>query len=976
MRPIRLLATSLVVLIAWSCTEEVTQPELSSYTDAEIRGAIASFDGVRVTEIRYHPLDESKEAVEVAGRAGTSLAGWKVVLYNGASNSRAAYSTRNLTGTIPDQCAGAGTVVFTYNNMLQNGSPDGLALVDPSGVVVDFLSWEGSFVAANGPAAGMTSTDIGVSHAATPVSQSLQRVSLTEWIGPADHTLGTCSLEAEEPVGAFISELHYQNVGTDVGEAVEVSAPADVSLEGWSVVQYTSQGGVSGTRTLTGLQAEECDGLRRVVLEYPTDGLRNGPGDGLALVDAQGRVVELLSYGGTFRAAGGPASGRTSTDIGVSQSSTTPIGQTLQRDSANGAWHGPTASTWGCNRQNTDPVFLSEIRADALETQAENEYLEIGGAPGASLTGVSLIVVAGSASNGGVVEEVTPLSGSTVGASGALVVGDLDLSSDFASADLATSLRFDDHDNPTFLLVRDFTGTDGDDLDANDDGVLDVTPWSAVVDCVSLVHYLGRMPIYCSARVGMDGVATPGHVTRGDAGWFADALVQSSGSDTPGALEFDPASAVAGVIAPWGVRPHGQPTRLAASPADVRLPVGFNRALFVRAYDDYNDAVADPSVTFTTTDASVLTTDQSGNVRAEGVGGASLVVALAGDATVQAIARVEVIADVPSDVVVQNHLEVGAPVDATPADERLIVRDEYALSLGERGSANWVAWNLDASHTGTESDCECYTPEPMRADGTYGVVNADYTNTGYVRGHFASSVERTVTLPDNAATFYTSNVFPQAAANRDGPWASFETFVTDRARAGAEVYLVAGGQYTDDATLNDAGRVRIPSWTWQVALIVQRDGTLADVTTREDVELIAIRTPNRLESGAEGSVAGISSDWGVYELEVDELEALIGYDLLALLPDAIEAIVESGFDELEDAYASVEASLRHELRNALGHQLELAAARLAAGEIDEAIARIETFLNQLDVFVRNRKLDRDVAAALRAEAERVLAVIR
>ena len=47
---------------------------------------------------------------------------------------------------------------------IQNGSPDGLALVDGDGTVLEFLSYEGAMTRAPaGPPPGMTSTDIGVS---------------------------------------------------------------------------------------------------------------------------------------------------------------------------------------------------------------------------------------------------------------------------------------------------------------------------------------------------------------------------------------------------------------------------------------------------------------------------------------------------------------------------------------------------------------------------------------------------------------------------------------------------------------------------------------------------------------------------------------------------------------------------------------------------------------------------------------------
>ena len=47
-------------------------------------------------------------------------------------------------------------------NTLQNDD-EAIALVDPSGNVIQFLSYEGEVTATNGPAAGMTSTELPVS---------------------------------------------------------------------------------------------------------------------------------------------------------------------------------------------------------------------------------------------------------------------------------------------------------------------------------------------------------------------------------------------------------------------------------------------------------------------------------------------------------------------------------------------------------------------------------------------------------------------------------------------------------------------------------------------------------------------------------------------------------------------------------------------------------------------------------------------
>src|SRR5678815_3475604 len=73
---------------------------------------------------------------------------------------------------------------------------DGIALVDPAGTVIEFLSYEGAFVGASGPASGLTSTDVGVrevgTEPASPVT-SLSRNGAGVWSGPATNTFGSCN---------------------------------------------------------------------------------------------------------------------------------------------------------------------------------------------------------------------------------------------------------------------------------------------------------------------------------------------------------------------------------------------------------------------------------------------------------------------------------------------------------------------------------------------------------------------------------------------------------------------------------------------------------------------------------------------------------------------------------------------------------------------------------------------------------------
>lgn len=175
-----------------------------------------------INEIHYDNAGtDAGEFVEVAGPAGTSLTGYSIVLYNGAGG--ATYDTDALSGVIPSQQGGYGTVSLPYpSNGIQNGSPDGVALVGPSGLI-QFLCYEGPFLATNGPASGQTCTDIGVAEAGTEaIGQSLQLTGTGTtyggftWTGPV----------AASP-GAVNTNQSFGTVVVDSAPSVSGTAPAD-----------------------------------------------------------------------------------------------------------------------------------------------------------------------------------------------------------------------------------------------------------------------------------------------------------------------------------------------------------------------------------------------------------------------------------------------------------------------------------------------------------------------------------------------------------------------------------------------------------------------------------------------------------------------------------------------------------------------------------------------------------------------------
>ncbi|MFC2134966.1 T9SS type A sorting domain-containing protein, partial [Bacteroidota bacterium] len=287
--------------------------------------------------------------------------------------------------------------VAVFISGIQNGSPDGLALIDNSGNVVQFLSYEGSFTAVGGPADGLTSVDIGVSEPYnTPVGYSLQLTGNGTkyedfiWNEASANTFDDCNTGQTfgggvTPSIVFINEIHYDNSGADTGEAVEVAGNAGADLTGWSLVFYNGNGGSSyRTYTFSETIPDICDGYGAVAVFI--SGIQNGSPDGLALVDNSGNVVQFLSYEGDFTASDGPAAGLTSEDIGVSEYSSTPVGYSLQLTGygtkyEDFTWNTAAPNTFNdCNTNQTfseEPppliVEIFDIQGSGLVSPYENQ---------------------------------------------------------------------------------------------------------------------------------------------------------------------------------------------------------------------------------------------------------------------------------------------------------------------------------------------------------------------------------------------------------------------------------------------------------------------------------------------------------------------------------------------------------------------------------------------------------------------------
>ncbi|MEJ5913288.1 ExeM/NucH family extracellular endonuclease [Pseudokineococcus sp. 1T1Z-3] len=176
--------------------------------------------------------------------------------------------------------------------------------------------------------------------------------------------LATPAAAVEPPEGSpFISEFHYDNVGADEGERVEVQAEPGTDLTGWTVVGVNGNGGATyGPKTLSGVVGDS--GV--VVVDFP--GLQNGAPDGIALLDASGALVQFLSYEGTFTTtlAGQEV---TSTDVGVTQGSDTPVGASIEL--VDGEWVATDTNSFGVRNDEAVPEPEPEPEPDPAQCVEE-----------------------------------------------------------------------------------------------------------------------------------------------------------------------------------------------------------------------------------------------------------------------------------------------------------------------------------------------------------------------------------------------------------------------------------------------------------------------------------------------------------------------------------------------------------------------------------------------------------------------------
>ena len=228
------------------------------------------------------------------------------------------------------------------------------------------------------------------------------------------------------------------------------------------------------------------------------------------------------------------------------------------------------------------------------------------------------------------------------------------------------------------------------------------------------------------------------------------------------------------------------------------------------------------------------------------------------------------------------HLTLGNPSNAgIDPNNYLLIKPQYALSYNrDRATANWASWQLNEDWLGETERQDDFRADPAVPLDWYRVDGNDYQGSGYDRGHLVPSGDRTATKADNSATFLMTNIIPQTPENNREPWRELEDYCRRLVYQGKELYIIAG-VYEQRETIAE-GQVTAPRRTWKIVVVLDEPGAGIKAIS-DQTRIIAVDIPNHVR---------VSDDWRTYQVSVDTLETVTGYNFLSAVSIRTQAAIE------------------------------------------------------------------------------------
>lgn len=178
-----------------------------------------------------------------------------------------------------------------------------------------------------------------------------------------------------------------------------------------------------------------------------------------------------------------------------------------------------------------------------------------------------------------------------------------------------------------------------------------------------------------------------------------------------------------------------------------------------------------------------------------------------------------------------EHLPYGSPQVAGEANLTFVCHAGYAaMHDDDKLIPRWVAYRLTGPHTlgcnarSNKFHADEQLPKDRRA------TPADYTRSGYDRGHQAPAADFAWSKAQSLDSFSMVNMAPQVGALNRAQWERLEEHVRAWALARGEIEVYVGPVVGKRHATIGANFVAVPAGFWKVVVDVKRDDVIAFIT--------------------------------------------------------------------------------------------------------------------------------------------------
>lgn len=204
---------------------------------------------------------------------------------------------------------------------------------------------------------------------------------------------------------------------------------------------------------------------------------------------------------------------------------------------------------------------------------------------------------------------------------------------------------------------------------------------------------------------------------------------------------------------------------------------------------------------------------------------------------------------------------------------QLLEYSAFSLAYHEaHEQAAWVAYLLTRKHALNKHERR----NNFRTDQnlpTGSASPADYTNSGYDRGHLAPAADFDFNRKALSESFYMTNISPQLPAFNRGAWKELEDQVRKWATEYDSLYVITGPVLEKGLKKIGDNRVSVPKYFYKIIF-----------DSREpEIKMIGFLMPNKK----------ITQGPWPYVVPIDSIEKVSGLNFFPQIPDILEDSLES-----------------------------------------------------------------------------------